>query len=295
MTAPRVSVITPFVGEGALLVEAIESVRAQDARDWELILVDDGSCDGSREIAARFAATDPARIRLLDPDPRRHGAAAARNRGVRAASGEFVAFLDADDLFERGKLRMEVPLLEANPDAALLYSRTRYWYPGRWGRDWTERLGVTGDCIHRPPTLLTRILLQQKGDVPCTCGLLARRNAVLEVGGFEEDFALYEDQTLLAKLFLAFPTFVSKGCHSRYRQHPASTSARARASGDYDPHRLHPAQDAFFDWLEGYVRANGSDGGVLAAIESARAERRRPPPGRLRILASRVARRLRPI
>ena len=89
----------------------------QEAADWELILVDDGSREGSREIAARFEASDPSRIRLLGPDPRRHGAAAARNRGVRAASGEFIAFLDADDLFERSKLRIEVPLLEANPDA----------------------------------------------------------------------------------------------------------------------------------------------------------------------------------
>jgi glycosyltransferase involved in cell wall biosynthesis len=295
MRAPKVSIITPFFAEASFLAEAIDSVRAQEFPDWELLLVDDGSLDGSRDIAARLVAWDPYRIRLLDPDPRRRGAAAARNRGIRAAAGEMVAFLDADDVFEPEKLQVEVPLLDANRDVALLYSRTRYWYPGRRARDFSERLGVAGNHVHPPPYLLTRILLQHRGDVPCICGILARRSAVLDVGGFEEDFALYEDQTLLAKLFLAYPTYVSKGCHARYRQHPDSTSARARTSGDYDPFRPHPAQDAFFDWLESYVKRHGADAGVLSAIARARIDRQRPPPGRIRLLASRLARRLRPI
>ena len=61
--APRVSVITPFVDHARFLADAIESVRAQTFRDWELILVDDGARDGSRAIADHYAATEPARIR----------------------------------------------------------------------------------------------------------------------------------------------------------------------------------------------------------------------------------------
>jgi hypothetical protein len=88
----------------------------------------------------------------------------------------------------------------------------------------------------------------------------------------------------LAKLFLAYPTYVSKACHARYRQHASSTSAKARTSGEYDRHRAHGAQDAFFDWLAGYVPDHGGDLSLVAAIDRARARSRRTGPGRFRLL-----------
>lgn len=290
--APRVSVITPFVDHARFLAEAIESVRAQTFTDWELILVDDGSRDGSRAIADRYAAADRARIRVVPPDVVRHGAAAARNRGIAAAAGELVAFLDADDVYLAEKLREEVADLDAHPDAAMVYSRTRWWHDGLRGRDWTERPGVGANRVHAPPSLLTRIVLDQKGDIPCTCGVLIRKRALDRVGAFEERFALYEDQSLLAKLFFAYPTYVSKACHARYRQHPASTSAKAEASGEYDRYRAHGAQDDFFSWLEAYVRERGGDADVLAAITRARARGRRPPPSRFRLMLGYLRRKL---
>jgi glycosyltransferase involved in cell wall biosynthesis len=290
--ASRVSVITPFVEQARFLADAIESVRAQTFTDWELILVDDGARDGSRAIADRYAAAEPARIRVLPPDSARRGAAAARNRGVAAAAGELIAFLDADDVFSREKLREEVADLDAHPDAAMVYSRTRWWHDGLRGRDWTERPGVAANRVHAPPSLLTRVLLDQRGDIPCTCGVLIRKSALDTVGVFEEHFALYEDQTLLAKLFLAYPTYVSKGCHARYRQHPSSTSATAEASGAYDRYRAHAAQEAFFAWLEAYVEDHGGDAAVRAAIKRARTRGRRPPPGRLRLMLGYLRRKL---
>jgi glycosyltransferase involved in cell wall biosynthesis len=289
---PRVSVITPFVDHARFLAEAIESVRAQTFEDWELILVDDGASDGSRAIADRHAAGAPTRIRVLSPDPKCRGAAAARNRGVTAARGELIAFLDADDVFSPEKLREEVADLECHPEAAMVYSRTRWWHDGLRGRDWTERPGVRTERVHSPPTLLTKVLLDQKGDIPCTCGLLVRKSALDAVGVFEEHFVLYEDQALLAKLFFAYPVYVSKACHARYRQHPSSTSAKAEASGAYDRYRGHGAQDAFYDWLAAYVRERGSDSSVLAALERARTRARRPPPSRFRLMLGYLRRKL---
>jgi GT2 family glycosyltransferase len=289
---PRVSVITPFVDHAPFLAEAIESVRAQTYTDWELILVDDGARDGSRAIAGRYTDAEPARIRVLPPDPGRRGAAAARNRGIAAAAGELLAFLDADDVLCPEKLREEVADLDANPEAAMVYSRTRWWHDGLRGCDWTERPGVGANRVHAPPSLLTRILLEHKGDIPCTCGVLIRKSALDAVGVFEERFTLYEDQSLLAKLFLAYPAYVSRACHARYRQHPSSTSAKAEASGVYDRYRAHDAQEAFFTWLETYVKDRGGDASVLAAIERARARGRRPPPGRFRLMLGYLRRKL---
>ena len=94
----RVSAIVIFLNEERFLAEAIASVRAQTFRDWELILVDDGSSDGSAGIARAAAEEDP-RIRVLaHPGGANRGMSASRNLGLSDARGEFVAFLDGDDL-----------------------------------------------------------------------------------------------------------------------------------------------------------------------------------------------------
>jgi glycosyltransferase involved in cell wall biosynthesis len=290
VTTPRVSVVVPFLNETDFLAEAIESVRAQTFREWELVLVDDGAPDGSRAVADRFAAAEPDRIRVLAPDPATTGAAAARNRGVRAARGALVAFLDADDVFLPAKLADGVAALDAHPEAGMLYAPTRWWHASRW-RDWTERLGVEAERVHAPPTLLVRVLLRQYGDIPCTCGVLIRRTAIEDVGGFEERFALYEDQTLWAKLFLATRVYVARACHARYRLHAGSTSARAEDRGEYRPRHAHPAEEVFFDWLEDYVGRHGGDPAVLRALAEARAERRLSALARLPVWVGRALRR----
>jgi hypothetical protein len=119
--APRVSVVTPFRNAAATLEETIASVRAQSYGDWEQLLIDDGSTDGSVELVERLAAEDP-RLRLVR-SPRRLGAAEARNTGIRLARGRFIAFLDADDLWLPGKLAAQVPLLEAG--AGIVFSSYR--------------------------------------------------------------------------------------------------------------------------------------------------------------------------
>jgi glycosyltransferase involved in cell wall biosynthesis len=286
-----VSVVTPFTNQAAYLDQAIVSVRAQTFAEWELVLVDDGSTDGSRAVAERAAAADPARIRVVGAARPGGGAAAARNHGLRVARGTLAAFLDADDVFLPAKLADGVAILAQHPEVAILHAPTRWWYDGVPGRDWLERPGVAPDRVHPPPRLLIDVVLRHRGDVPCTCGVLLRRAAALAVGGFEERFALYEDQSLWAKLFLLHPAWVTSVCHARYRQHPTSTSALAAARGDYDRYRAHAAQDAFLAWLADWVAGHGADPAVLRAITRARAIGRRPLAGRLHLLAARTLRR----
>ncbi|WP_448207501.1 glycosyltransferase family 2 protein [Azospirillum sp. sgz302134] len=113
MEEPLVSVVIPVFNRAHTLRRAIESVRLQDVADWELIVVDDGSADQSEAIPPSYG--DP-RIRLIRHEKNR-GAAAARNTGVQAARGRYIAFLDSDDEWLPGKLRAQLDALEGVPDA----------------------------------------------------------------------------------------------------------------------------------------------------------------------------------
>lgn len=123
---PAVSIVIPLFNRAATLARAIDSVRAQDIADWELLVVDDGSTDDGAAVAEAYG--DP-RIRVLR-HPANRGAAAARNTGVRAARGPVIAFLDSDDEWLPGVLTAQLAVLgAAGPDApdlvctAFLYSR----------------------------------------------------------------------------------------------------------------------------------------------------------------------------
>ena len=109
--APLVSVITPVWNAAATLAATVASVRAQSLPDWEMLIVDDGSTDGSPALAAALAAGEP-RLRLLGWAENR-GAAAARNAGIRAARGRYLAFLDADDLWRPEKLAVQIGYMAA--------------------------------------------------------------------------------------------------------------------------------------------------------------------------------------
>ncbi|WP_180325175.1 glycosyltransferase family 2 protein [Cereibacter azotoformans] len=110
-SVPAVSVIIPFHDALATLDRALDSLVAQSFTNWEAILVDDASRDGGAALAAARAEADP-RIRLFHL-PDNLGAAQARNHGIRAAQGRWIAFLDADDRWHPEKLARQVPLLQA--------------------------------------------------------------------------------------------------------------------------------------------------------------------------------------
>jgi glycosyltransferase involved in cell wall biosynthesis len=282
----------PVRGRAPWLDEAIESVRRQQFREWELPIVDDGADEQSRAVIARHAALESGRIRPLSApggSGAGRGAAAARNRGIEHARGPYLAFLDADDLFLPGKLAEETPRLEAAPDAAMLYGPALWrWQDGRRA-DRVDRIAVEVGRVHAPPDLVRRVLVERDGDVPCTCGVLIRRERVAAAGGFEEDFRLYEDQTLWAKLFLRFGILPSPTVQSIYRQHDGSTSAEAVRQGLYDTWRPHSARRAFLDWLEDEaVRAGNGDRRLMRALRLARFAQRRRTVGRALALARRL-------
>lgn len=108
---PTISVVIPVWNAEAVIAEAVASVQAQTRGDWEILAVDDRSTDQSRAILARLAASDP-RIRVLQNTGTK-GPGPARNLGISAAQGRFVAFLDADDLWHPKKLARQIAFMES--------------------------------------------------------------------------------------------------------------------------------------------------------------------------------------
>src|SRR5258708_7569819 len=122
MNSPLISVIMPVYNAAPFVREAVESILAQTLGDFELIMIDDASTDGSPEILARF--TDP-RCRLLT-NANNLGAAETKNRGIAEARGEFLAFLDADDVATPQRLARQLEWLRAHPAVGLLGSRIEH-------------------------------------------------------------------------------------------------------------------------------------------------------------------------
>lgn len=249
----RVSVIIPFFDTPpAFMREAVDSVLRQTYSDWEILLVDDGSSSPSTDAARSLALTD-CRIRYLEhPGHRNRGQSATRNLGFAAAGGEFLALLDADDVWLPHKLEEQVALLDANPDAAMLYGNTLYWYswsgdPTDVQRDHLPILGLPPGTLVQPPRLVP-LYLQGRVAVPCTCSVLARREVVEAVGGFEESArAPYGDQIFYAKFCLRAAVLVVGACWDLYRQRDTSLSHSASAEQERE-HRK-----AYLEWLEGYL------------------------------------------
>ena len=262
--AVRVSVVMPFMDAERFIRESVESVLAQSYPHWELLLVDDGSGDGSTAIAREYAALHPERIRYLEhPGHENRGASAARNLGIREARGEYLALLDADDVWLPNKLEEQVPLLDARPEVGMLYGITQIWHgwTGREedrARDYLLPLGVPLDAVIHPPELLIR-RIRERAASPGTCSVLMRREVVLRAGAFEEGFRrLYTDQAFYAKMFLAAPVYVAGRVWDRYRIHPDSSCSVAEREG-----RMRAARRAWLEWVAVYLAERGLAHGRL--------------------------------
>ena len=282
---PLISCVIIFLNGERYLAEAIESIRAQTHTNWELILVDDGSTDGATGIAKDYAARYPDQIRYTEhPNHENRGMSASRNAGIALARGEYVALLDADDIWLPHRLARHLQALAPHPEVALSISPSLRWLSWNragvpWYRPWLAMdlrmdIRLATDTIMQPPDLASRTLEDHGSSLPGICSLLIRRSAIEAVGGFENSFRrLYEDQVFLFKLFLRYPVIAVDEVLDFYRQHPESACAvaDAREGGDF------AARPVFLKWLRDHLDEHGFDNPRLRAALDAEEKRFNAP------------------
>jgi glycosyltransferase involved in cell wall biosynthesis len=211
--APAVSVVIPAFNAERTIARTLQSALGQTFSDFEILVVDDGSVDATAHAAASVA---DGRIRLLTQA--NGGAASARNTGIMAARGDFVAFLDADDLWLPRKLERQVSLLRADPQADAVQTAAYFV------DDELRALSV-GECVDAGDDF-ARCL--QFFNLPAfASSVLVRRATLLEIGMFDRGLVILEDWDLALRLArrnglrsLAEPLVL-------YRQHQGNRSRNA--------------------------------------------------------------------
>jgi len=247
---PRVSVICIFFNAEQFFAEAIDSVLAQDCDDFELILVDDGSTDSSTELAKDYASREPLRVRYVEhPGHSNRGMGAARNLGLRAARGELVALIDADDRWRTAKLRDQIAFLDEFPNVDAVCGTANYWWSWNGGKDKLQKTGYIQDRPLEPPTCAFELYPFGQAVPPCPSDLMLRRSIIDKVGGFEESFTGgFEDQAFLGKFYLEGTIYCADRNWIDYRVHDNGCGERIRREGRY-----HERRRFFLEWYLDYL------------------------------------------
>jgi glycosyltransferase involved in cell wall biosynthesis len=207
---PKISVIIPAYNAELTIRETIESVQKQTLSDWELIVVNDGSSDRTLEVVKSI---NDERLKIFDYQ--QAGVSIARNRGMSQATGEYIAFLDADDLWTVDKLELQLEALRKNPEAGVAYSWTslideqgKLLYPG-------NRIFYEGDVYGE--LLLTNFLISASNP-------LISKQAIASIDGFDSNIRLGEDWEFYLRLAAKWQFIVVPRFQLFYRQYSNSTS-----------------------------------------------------------------------
>lgn len=208
---PLVSVIIPAFNPGAYLEIVIRSVVAQTFGNWEIIVVDDGSTEDLSDVTNLDA-----RVRLLRRQ--NQGVATARNAGILAARGEYVAFLDADDVWLPDKLALQLTMFEQQP--TLGFCHTQF--------EMMDENGATGNPLlgcgfAEKGTSYERLL---EGCSVCTSSVMMRRDLCIEIGMFEKSLLSSEDYDLWLRVADGNDIGVVLSTQTQYRKHTSNMSGK---------------------------------------------------------------------
>lgn len=209
---PLVTAILPVFNRAESVARAIDSVLSQSWGNLELVIVDDGSADGTVDVIESYRG----RARILRQE--NGGAYAARNLALGYARGEIVAFIDSDDAWLPGKLERQVPLLSG--DVGLVYGDIEIVAKPC---DGAQNIGVTGFELVRPHRGLVLDRFVWGNFVP-TCSALVRRSALEEIGGFAEESRVSTDYLTWFRIARRYPFDYVDAPVTRYTMHAAGIS-----------------------------------------------------------------------
>jgi len=205
---PKVSVVIPTFNRAHLIQDALESVFAQTYKDYEVVVVDDGSTDNTREVLKPYLH----RIRYVWQE--NQGVAAARNRGIFLAKGAYITFLDSDDKWVPEKLKRQVDYLETHPSVSLVYGQ------------------MISYSVNRPdekkmlPQRIVRSfkeLIKESDQIP-TSTVMVRKRCLEAVGGFNPSFYITEDYELWLRVSRRFQIDYLEGVVAEYRVHSSNVT-----------------------------------------------------------------------
>jgi glycosyltransferase involved in cell wall biosynthesis len=209
----QVSVIIPTYQSAKYIKSALESVLSQTFKDFEIIVVDGGSRDGTKEIAESFGS----KIRVLLQSGK--GISNARNVGVAAAKGEYIAFLDSDDLWVPTKLATQLKLIKGSNSVGLVYSDASTFFEG----DLEPKCGITLFDVRKPHRGNITIQLILENFIPCST-VLIRKLCFQKIGDFDESLPLCEDHDLWLRTSKVFCVDYQPIVLAKIRSHSGSLS-----------------------------------------------------------------------
>lgn len=221
-----VSIVIPTYNRAHCLGRAVRSVLAQDFDDWELIIVNDGSTDSTKDLLGRLQGI--VGDRLIRIETANGGVSKARNAGVARASGEWIAFLDSDDVWLPHKIGFQLQVAEAQQAEMVFTDHFEF----------TDRSGVIRTSHEFPDDMCSGVIYPQLLEVRCnviTCpSVLLRRSVFEEIGGFDEGMKICEDIDLWRRAArarnVAAIRLALTGVHIRdTKQFPYSSSLRGRS------------------------------------------------------------------
>jgi glycosyltransferase involved in cell wall biosynthesis len=211
MNPSLISVIVPCYNYGSLLAETLDSLVAQTYPNWECIIIDDGSTDNSRAVAEEYQSRD-ARFRYVYQPNK--GMSAARNLGLTTIQGQFVQFLDADDLLAPRKFEKQIDYLATHSEIDLVYGDVRYFQHGEPAKYATTLNSLSHDWVTDAPK--TKVELLNKlvaNNIMVVNAPLTRTSLIQKVGFYNESLRSMEDWEYWLRCALA-------GAQMRYSTDP---------------------------------------------------------------------------
>jgi len=220
-SSARVSVIMPAFNCARFIGQALESVLSQDYDPIEVIVIDDGSTDDTGSIARGFGS----RVKVFEQQ--NLGPAEARNFAIAKATGEYLAFLDADDVWLPGKLKAQIAFFSANPAAAIVYTRFIPWKAGKDGKfaaptsvPWTAAPGLDHELSG---WIYPQLLLDSHIHIITA---VIRRRVFETVGAFDGRFGRGSDYDFWLRASRQYQAFRLSRDGALYRIHAGGISAR---------------------------------------------------------------------
>lgn len=227
---PRVSVVIPTYNQARFLSEVVGSALAQMYRDLEIIVIDDGSSDNTPEVASTF----PPVVRYFRQE--NQGSASARNRGIELANGEYLAFIDSDDILLEDALQKSVAFLDQHPEAGFCYGQ--FYTIDESGRPLRLRRprGATATFVQDGKEEIAHLLFHDYHDAIHLSTTLVRRSCFEEVGLFDTRLRVNQDVDMFIRLAKRFAVGHLAEPLAKVRFHSQSITAKSGVEVIQSPH-----------------------------------------------------------